>query len=137
MSTPLDQLQPPPSLHSAHASVGPLIAVLAVISILGVIAGMIGRLCSGRPVFGYGAHYDVEDWIEKKCASCLDGSLDPPPPPPPHLRRPPLLDSVPVAEPLGGPPPEIKQGADADAVVDTDVKRENLQSAPPGTGGES
>ncbi|KAA0031279.1 type IV secretion system protein virB10-like [Cucumis melo var. makuwa] len=134
MSTPIDQLQPPPPLHSSHASVGPLIAVLAVISILGVIAGMIGRLCSGRPVFGYGAHYDVEDWVEKKCASCLDGSLDPPPPPPPpppHLRHPPPLDSVPVAEPLGGPPPEIKQGADADA------KGENLQSAAPGTGGES
>ncbi|XP_022972364.1 uncharacterized protein LOC111470940 [Cucurbita maxima] len=125
MSTPFDQLQPPPTAHSGHGSVGPVIAVLAVISILGVIAGIIGRLCSGRPVFGYGAHYDVEEWVEKKCASCLDGSLDPPPPPA-HLRHPPPLDAVPVVEPLGGPP-EIKQGADE--------KRENLQSAAPGTGG--
>ncbi|XP_022989510.1 uncharacterized protein LOC111486567 [Cucurbita maxima] len=129
MSVPLDQLQPPPAaaaIHPAQGSVGPVIAVLAVISILGFIAGMIGRVCFGRPVFGYNAHYDVEDWVEKKCATCLDGSLDPPP----LLRPPPPIEAIPVAEPLGGPP-NIKEDGDGDK------ERENLQSVPPGSGGES
>ncbi|KAE8690292.1 putative peptidyl-prolyl cis-trans isomerase d, ppid [Hibiscus syriacus] len=67
MSTPLEQLQPPPTgasqqadtANTSHGSVGPVIAVLAVITILGVIAGMIGRLCSGRPIMGH-VHYDFE-----------------------------------------------------------------------------
>ncbi|GMI88215.1 hypothetical protein HRI_002490800 [Hibiscus trionum] len=88
MSTPLEQLQPPPigggatqqayTAHTGHGSVGPVIAVLAVVTILGVIAGMIGRLCSGRPVMGHG-HYDFEGWVERKCSSCIDGTVDPPP----------------------------------------------------------
>ncbi|KAE8698637.1 Peptidyl-prolyl cis-trans isomerase / cyclophilin-40 (CYP40) / rotamase isoform 1 [Hibiscus syriacus] len=89
MSTPLEQLQPPPTGatqqantdNTSHGSVGPVIAVLAVITILGVIAGMIGRLCSGRPIMGHG-HYDFEGWVERKCSSCIDGSMDPPPPRP-------------------------------------------------------
>lgn len=89
MSTPLDQQQqqqPPPlpvtqqarTAHSGHGSVGPVIAVLAVITILGVIAGMIGRLCSGRRILGHG-QYDVEGWLERKCSSCIDGRIDPRP----------------------------------------------------------
>ncbi|KAJ0077091.1 hypothetical protein Patl1_36207 [Pistacia atlantica] len=76
MSTPplLDQ-QPPPmavtqqayTARSGHGSVGPVIAVLAVIIMLGVIAGMIGRLCSGRRVMGRG-EYDFEGWVERKCS---------------------------------------------------------------------
>lgn len=96
MSTPLEQQQPPPvgvsqqdyTAHTGHGSVGPVIAVLAVITILGVIAGMIGRLCSGRPIMGHG-QYDFEGWVERKCASCLDGRVDPPP------QRP--TEEVPVA----------------------------------------
>lgn len=90
MSTPLDQQQQQqetPSMevsqqaaytHNGHGSVGPVIAVLAVITILGVIAGMIGRLCSGRRILGHG-QYDFEGWVERKCSSCLDGHVDPPP----------------------------------------------------------
>lgn len=86
MSTPLEQQQPPLvgttqeayTAHTGHGSVGPVIAVVAVITILGIIAGMIGRLCSGRPIMGHG-HYDFEGWVERKCSSCLDGTVVDPP----------------------------------------------------------
>lgn len=87
MSIPAEQHQPPPpisitqhaySSHSGTGSIGPVIAVLAVITILGVVAGVIGRLCSGRRIMGYG-QYDFEGWIERKCSSCIDGSVEPPP----------------------------------------------------------
>ncbi|KAH7517939.1 hypothetical protein FEM48_Zijuj09G0117500 [Ziziphus jujuba var. spinosa] len=104
-TTPIDQEPPPTAMtqqayttHSGHGSVGPVIAVLAVITILGVIAGMIGRLCSGRPIMGHG-QYDFEGWVERKCSTCLDGRVDLPPPPP----RPPANTSgveVPVAMPV-------------------------------------
>ncbi|KAJ0010463.1 hypothetical protein Pint_34472 [Pistacia integerrima] len=110
MSTPplLDQ-QPPPmavtqqvyTTRSGHGSVGPVIAVLAVIIMLGVIAGMIGRLCSGRRVMGRG-EYDFEGWVERKCSSCLDGNIDP------HPTR----SEIPVAEPVvvqEAPPQEMKE----------------------------
>lgn len=96
MSMPLDQQQqqlsppPPPPLavtlepynghHSSQASIGPVIAVLMVIIILGVIAIMIGRLCTGRRILGYG-QYDIESWAESKCSTCIDGTISPPPPP--------------------------------------------------------
>ncbi|KAL7156764.1 hypothetical protein ABFS83_02G030700 [Erythranthe nasuta] len=86
----LDPLQQPPPMEMAqqqtytsypgHGSVGPVIGVLAVITILGAIAVVIGRLCSGRGVRGYG-QYDFEGWVETKCSSCIDGRVDPPPPP--------------------------------------------------------
>ncbi|KAK6135688.1 hypothetical protein DH2020_030565 [Rehmannia glutinosa] len=85
----LDPLQQPPPMemaaqqaytaHSGQGSVGPVIGVLAVITILGAIAVMIGRLCSGRGIRGRG-QYDFEGWVETKCASCIDGRVDPPPP---------------------------------------------------------
>ncbi|GKV22738.1 hypothetical protein SLEP1_g32575 [Rubroshorea leprosula] len=107
MSAPLDQLPPPTvvtqqayTTHTGHGSVGPVIAVLAVITILGVIAGMIGRLCSGRPIMGRG-HYDFEGWVERKCSSCLDGRVGPPP----QLRTEDIPVAVPVQE---APQPEIK-----------------------------
>ncbi|XP_027155395.1 uncharacterized protein LOC113759058 [Coffea eugenioides] len=87
---PFVQQQPPPMVvaaqqqayaaHSGHGSVGPVIAVLAVISILGALAVMIGRLCSGRGVFGHGPHYDFESWVEAKCSACVDGRVDSPVP---------------------------------------------------------
>ncbi|XP_018811651.1 uncharacterized protein LOC108984223 [Juglans regia] len=117
MSTPIDQLQPPPGLeatqeaytaHSGHGSVGPVIAVLAVITILGVIAGMIGRLCSGGRIMGYGqGQYDFERWAERKCSSCLDGRLDPPPPRYPIETAP--EEPIPVAEPVETPQDQIKE----------------------------
>ncbi|KAJ6385789.1 hypothetical protein OIU77_028876 [Salix suchowensis] len=93
MSGPLDQQQqqqqePPPmegtqqaayTTHTGYGSVGPVIAVLAVITILGVIAGMIGRVCSGRRILGHHGQYDFEGWVERKCSSCLDGHVAPPP----------------------------------------------------------
>lgn len=80
------QQQAPPLLptqqaytsHSGHGSVGPVIGVLAIIIILGALAIMVGRLCSGRRIMGHG-QYDFESWVETKCATCLDGRVDPGP----------------------------------------------------------
>ncbi|KAE8715509.1 Telomere maintenance component 1, putative isoform 1 [Hibiscus syriacus] len=84
MSMQLDQQHPPVAVtqhpynsHAAHASIGPVIAVLLVIVVLGIIAGLIGRLCTGRKIMGYG-QYDIESWIETKCSSCIDGRIYPP-----------------------------------------------------------
>ncbi|KAL4555735.1 hypothetical protein LXL04_038363 [Taraxacum kok-saghyz] len=85
---PNQQQQPPPfppviqeqayKPHSSHGSVGPVIGVLAVIMVLGAVAVMIGRLCSGRRIMGHG-QYDFEGWAETKCSTCIDGRLGPPP----------------------------------------------------------
>ncbi|KAK7252056.1 hypothetical protein RIF29_35761 [Crotalaria pallida] len=83
--------------HPGHGSVGPAIAVIAVILVLGIIAGFIGRLCSGRRVMGRGG-YDMERWVETKCSSCLDGGLAPPPPP-----APPVTNAGEGAPPVVGP----------------------------------
>lgn len=72
------QEQPPPmsvTQHSPHESIGPVIGVLVVVIVLGVIAVMIGRLCSGRRIMGHG-QYDVESWAERKCSSCIDGRIN-------------------------------------------------------------
>ncbi|KAL5540670.1 hypothetical protein UlMin_042862 [Ulmus minor] len=108
-ATPIDQ-QPPPmavlqqdyTTHSGHGSVGPVIGVLAVITVLGVIAGMIGRLCSGRRVMGHGQYYDFEGWIERKCSTCLDGRIDPTPPPPAAMANH-SGGEIPVAMPVETP----------------------------------
>ncbi|KAK6916490.1 hypothetical protein RJ641_019351 [Dillenia turbinata] len=105
------QQQPPAiteqayTVHSGHASVGPVIAVLAVIIILGVISGMIGRLCSGRSIMGYG-QFDFEGWIERKCSSCIDGRIESPTPPSAPPRT---ADSVNVSSGTGGVPVEEKK----------------------------
>ncbi|KAF2309889.1 hypothetical protein GH714_005501 [Hevea brasiliensis] len=85
MSMPLGQQPPAVTIaqenfhtHSTHSSVGPVIAVLAVIMILGLLAVTIGRLCSRRRILGYG-QYDIENWAETKCSSCIDGRISPPP----------------------------------------------------------
>ncbi|KAF7829734.1 putative transmembrane protein [Senna tora] len=59
---------------SEHESVGPVVGVLVVIMVLGIIAVMIGRLCSGRQIMGHG-QYDIESWAERKCSSCIDGRI--------------------------------------------------------------
>ncbi|KNA17102.1 hypothetical protein SOVF_083220 [Spinacia oleracea] len=65
-----------------HRSIETLVVVLAVITIVAVIAGIIARVCGGRHLGGSGEH-DIEGWVERKCRSCIDGGLPPPPPPPP------------------------------------------------------
>ncbi|KAK7378171.1 hypothetical protein VNO80_03608 [Phaseolus coccineus] len=62
----------------SHRSIETLVVVIAVITIVGVIAGMIARLCGGRH-FGGNGENDIEGWVEKKCRSCIDGGLPPPP----------------------------------------------------------
>lgn len=86
MSLPIEQ-QSPPALgmqqnyggHPGSGSVGPVIGVLVVIIVFAVIAVVVGRLCSGRSIMGYG-HFDLESWAETKCSSCIDGRISPPPP---------------------------------------------------------
>ncbi|KAI3446471.1 hypothetical protein Pfo_003136 [Paulownia fortunei] len=87
-------VEPPPVVeaepsHSTHRSIETLVVVLAAITIIGVIAGIIARLCGGQHFGGSGEH-DVEGWVERKCRSCIDGGIttappppSPPPPPPP------------------------------------------------------
>nr|XP_004501812.1 uncharacterized protein LOC101514152 [Cicer arietinum] len=60
---------------SQHDSIGPVIGVLIVIIVLGIIAVMIGRLCSGRRIMGHG-QYDIESWAERKCSTCIDGRIN-------------------------------------------------------------
>ncbi|GAA0156615.1 hypothetical protein LIER_14069 [Lithospermum erythrorhizon] len=74
-------------VHARNGSVGPVIGVLVVIAVLGAVAVVIGRLCSGRKIMDHG-QYDFESWVEIKCASCIDGhvNIHPPAPPPPPVR---------------------------------------------------
>lgn len=67
--------------RSTHRSIETLVVVLAVIVIVGLIAGIFARVCGGRRLAGDGDH-DIEGWVERKCASCIDSGLPPPPPPP-------------------------------------------------------
>lgn len=85
MSMPLVQ-QPPAGIYSQQAathssepsgSIGMVIVVLAVITILGVVAGVVGRLCAGRRFSG-DSEYDFEGWVERKCSTCIDGQPDGP-----------------------------------------------------------
>lgn len=104
----LDQQPPPMSVtpqsfntYSTHASIGPAIAVLVVIMVFGVLAVMVGRLCSGRRIMGYG-QYDMESWAEVKCSSCIDGRISPLAPP---LSR----SSVPATSSSASTPAQTQQ----------------------------
>ncbi|KAL8489566.1 hypothetical protein ACS0TY_025470 [Phlomoides rotata] len=89
MSSSYNQLpplvEPPPveaeSGHSTHHSIETLVVVLAAITLIGVIAGIIARLCGGRHLGGHGDH-DVEGWVERKCRSCIDAGVVTAPPAP-------------------------------------------------------
>lgn len=80
----LDEEQPPlvgappavvePSNRYTHRSIETLVVVLAVITIVGVIAGIIARLCGGRH-FGGNGENDIEGWVERRCRSCIDGGV--------------------------------------------------------------
>ncbi|KAH6772820.1 fission regulator-like protein [Perilla frutescens var. hirtella] len=63
--------------HSTHNSIETLVVVLAVITLVGVIAGIIARLCGGRSH----AEHDVEGWVERKCRSCIDAGISAQPKP--------------------------------------------------------
>lgn len=71
---------PPPAAvaegpgHSTHRSIETLVVVLAVITLIGVIAGIIARLCGGR---GNG-----DGCVESRCRSCIEAGVDTAPPPP-------------------------------------------------------
>ncbi|CAO2822213.1 unnamed protein product [Amaranthus hypochondriacus] len=77
---------PPPVVVNTERyntrSIETLVVVLAVITIVAVIAGIIARVCGGRHLGGSGEH-DIEGWVERNCRSCLDSGLPPPPSPPP------------------------------------------------------
>jgi len=75
--------EPPPADTGRYnrRSMETLVVVLAVITIVAVLAGIIARLCGGRHLGGSGDH-DIEGCIERTCRSCIDGGLPPPPPPP-------------------------------------------------------
>ncbi|CAA7019625.1 unnamed protein product [Microthlaspi erraticum] len=88
--------QPPPAtelpLHSSstsasgHSTIGPFIAVLILVIVLCILASVLGRLCSGKTILGYG-DYDMERWAESRCSSCIDGHIlphRPSPSPPPR-----------------------------------------------------
>ncbi|XXG56506.1 hypothetical protein AAC387_Pa03g3894 [Persea americana] len=64
--------------RSTHRSIETLVVVLAVIVIVGLIAGIFARVCGGRRLAGNGEH-DIEGWVERKCASCIDSGVPPPP----------------------------------------------------------
>ncbi|KAG6397286.1 hypothetical protein SASPL_143452 [Salvia splendens] len=77
-------VEPPPvveaeSGHSTLRSIETLVVVLAAITIIAVVAGIIARLCGGQHS---GGDHDVEGWVERKCRSCIDGGVPAPPPPP-------------------------------------------------------
>ncbi|PIA52316.1 hypothetical protein AQUCO_01000287v1 [Aquilegia coerulea] len=96
------------STDSSHKSWGPFIAVFSVITILTIMAVMIGRLCSGKKIWGYGyGHYDLEAWIERKCFSCIDGRIDPSTTQQQQQTN--IEDSVPVVIPIDPPEDETEQ----------------------------
>ncbi|XP_010257777.1 PREDICTED: uncharacterized protein LOC104597746 [Nelumbo nucifera] len=74
------------SYHSTHGSIETLVVVLAVITIVAVLAGIIARLCGGRH-FGRNGENDIEGWVERKCRSCIDGG-NPAAPPQPENSKP-------------------------------------------------
>lgn len=53
--------------------------ILAVITIMVVVAGICARVCGGRHLAG-GSDHDIEGWIERNCRSCLDAGVPPPGP---------------------------------------------------------
>lgn len=108
--------------RGSSGAVGPLFIVLAIIMVLGVLAGFIGRVCSGRH-WGGDTQYDFEGWVEKRCANCIEGDIEAPPPPPPPSEKPPdpaapppevspPADSLPAAAPADAPPPAANPAPD-------------------------
>eukprot|EP00249_Psilotum_nudum_P015132 c25180_g2_i1 orf=662-1228(+) len=63
-----------PSGSHSNGSIGMLFVVLVVIIILGLLAGFLARICGGRHFAG-NIEYDFEGWVERTCASCIDGYM--------------------------------------------------------------
>ncbi|CAK7342552.1 unnamed protein product [Dovyalis caffra] len=116
-------VQPPPAVAkpsgNTHHSIETLVVVLAVITIVAVVAGIIARLCGGRHFGGNGEH-NIEGWVERRCRSCIDGGVPVPRPPPEvpkpaaaaeeaknaslhHMTEAYLLDSIKVRPSVPGP----------------------------------
>ncbi|KAF8043991.1 hypothetical protein BT93_A2081 [Corymbia citriodora subsp. variegata] len=75
--TPLAVPPPPEPGRYTHRSIETLVVVLAAITIIGVVAGIVARLCGGRHLGGSGES-DIEGWVERRCKSCIDAGLPPP-----------------------------------------------------------
>ncbi|MCO5564775.1 hypothetical protein L7F22_018443 [Adiantum nelumboides] len=99
--------------HGSSGTVGPLFVVLAIIMVLGVVAGFIGRVCAGRH-WGGDTQYDFEGWVEKRCASCIDGDIEAPPPPPPPPEKPREEAPAPAADAAPPPPADAAAPPPAD-----------------------
>eukprot|EP00249_Psilotum_nudum_P015130 c25180_g1_i1 orf=588-1166(+) len=72
---PVEDSYSPSGSHS-NGSIGMLFVVLVVIIVLGLLAGVVARICGGRHFAG-NIEYDFEGWVERTCASCIDGSMPP------------------------------------------------------------
>ncbi|KAL5719748.1 hypothetical protein ACHQM5_012493 [Ranunculus cassubicifolius] len=59
---------------STQRSIETLVVVLAVITIVAVMAGIVARICGGRH-FGRNGEHDIEGWVERKCRSCIDAGV--------------------------------------------------------------
>ncbi|KAJ4896083.1 Uncharacterized protein Rs2_22877 [Raphanus sativus] len=90
--------QDQPSHNSDHRSIETLVIVLAVITILSVLAGIFARLCGGRHLSDGGDH-DIEGWVERKCRSCIDAGVPTVASPPPPIPPPPPATAATVEEP--------------------------------------
>ncbi|KAH9301989.1 hypothetical protein KI387_013572, partial [Taxus chinensis] len=103
--------------HSG-GSIGTLVVVLAAITILGVLAGVVARICGGRHLTGDG-DYDFEGWVENKCSTCIDGTLSggaAHSPPKPSADEAPPPKAASAGEGTGkGADEEDKKDGDADA----------------------
>ncbi|KAJ4978115.1 hypothetical protein NE237_008895 [Protea cynaroides] len=73
------------SSHSTQRSIETLIVVLAVITILGVVAGIFARVCGGRH-FGGSGEDDIEGWVERRCSNCIDAGVPAALPPPDNTK---------------------------------------------------
>ncbi|KAL6534626.1 hypothetical protein OROGR_013301 [Orobanche gracilis] len=82
-------VEPPVSADSRPTdhSIETLVVVLAAITIIGVFAGIIARICGGQHFGGSGEH-DIEGWVERRCRSCIDGGVTASTPPPPEAALP-------------------------------------------------
>ncbi|KAI3959710.1 hypothetical protein MKW98_018810 [Papaver atlanticum] len=60
------------SPSSTHRSIETLLVVLAAITIVGVIAGIIARICGGQHL---GGEHDIEGWVDRKCRDCVGSGL--------------------------------------------------------------
>ncbi|KAK1305479.1 hypothetical protein QJS10_CPA10g00201 [Acorus calamus] len=72
---PPSQPAAPPDSHSTWSSIETLMVVLAAITILGALAGMLARACGGRRMVDSGGYDDAEGWVERACKSCIDGGV--------------------------------------------------------------